>query len=137
MKQVNSQKTLILAKSEVKPEYRVETVQIPKRDWVKGHYRRGTYVKGYYRKDGTYVRGHYRRGGRVKGHWRTIGTEIATNTIKAYPYGFTSELLNDSVFGVLDSRYRSEKPDQEIQSQMESLRNTLKELENTKEVEEQ
>ena len=137
LKQLNAQKTLVLTKSQVKPEYRIEAVQVPKRVWVKGHSRRGTYVKPYRRKDGTYVRGHYRKGTWVKGHWRTVGTETVTRTTKKYPYGLTSELLNDSVFGVLDSRYRSEKPDQEIQSQMESLRNTLKELENTKEVEEQ
>jgi len=134
LKQVNRQKTVVLVKSQVKPEYRVETVQIPRRVWVKGHYRRGTYVKGYYRKDGTYVRGHYRKGGWVNGYWRTIGTETITRAIKKYPYNLTSELLNNSVFRILDSKYRTEKPDQEIQSQMESLKNTLKDLENTKEV---
>lgn len=156
LKQVNPQKTLVLTKSQVKPEYRVETVQRPKKvwvkphyrkgTWVKGHYRSGTYVKGYYRKDGTYVRGHYRKGGwvkghyrgggRVKGYWRTIGTETVTRTIIKYPYDLTSELLNSSVFRILDSKYSTEEPDQETQSQMESLENTLEDLENTKEVEE-
>jgi len=156
LKQVNSQKTLVLTKSQVKPEYRVETVQRPKKawverhyrkgTWVKGHSRSGTYVKGYYRKDGTYVKGHYRKGGWVKGHyrgggwvkgyWRTIGTETVTRTIIKYPYDLTSELLNSSVFRILDSKYSTEKPDQETQSQMESLENTLEDLENTKEVEE-
>ena len=154
LKQVNLQKTLILTKSQVKPEYRVETVQIPKEvwvkghyrkgTWVKGHYRRGTYVKGYYRKNGTYVRGHYRRGGWVKGYyrgggwvegyWRTVGTETVTRTIKRYPYDLTPELLNSSIHTILDNRYKTEEPNKEIQSQMESLKNTLRDLENAKKV---
>ena len=154
LKQANPQKTLVLTKSQVKPEYRVETVQRPKKvwvkphyrkgTWVKGHYRRGTYVKGYYRKDGTYVKGHYRKGGWVEGHyrgggwveghWRTIGTETVTRTIKKYPYNLTPELLNSSIYTILNNRYKTEEPNKEIQSQMESLRNTLKDLENTKEV---
>lgn len=146
LKQVNPQKTLVLTKSQVKPEYRVETVQRPKKvwverhyrkgTWVKGHYRSGTYVKGYYRKNGTYVKGHHRKGGWVEGYWRTIGTETVTRTIIKYPYDLTSELLNLSVFRILDSKYSTEEPDQETQSQMESLENTLEDLENTKEVEE-
>lgn len=131
LKQANPQKTLVLTKSQVKPKYILETIQVPKKVWVKGHYRRGTYVKGYYRKNGTYVRGHYRKGGRIKGHWRTVGTETITRTFKKYPYDLTSELLNNSVFGILDSKYMTEKPDQEIQSQMESLKNALRNLKNT------
>jgi len=156
LKQANPQKTVVLTKSQVKLEYRVETVQRPKKvwvkphyrkgTWVKGHYRRGTYVKGYYRKDGTYVKGHYRKGGwvkghyrgggRVEGHWRTIGSEPVTRTIKKYPYNLTPELLNSLIYTILNNRYETEEPNKEIQSQMESLRNTLKDLENTKEVEE-
>ncbi len=146
LKQVNPQKTLVLTKSQVKPEYRVETVQRPKKvwverhyrkgTWVKGHYRSGTYVKGYYRKNGTYVKGHHRKGGWVEGYWGTIGTETVTRTIIKYPYDLTSELLNSSVFRILDSKYSTEELDQETQSQMESLENTLEDLKNTKEVEE-
>lgn len=154
LKQANSQKTLVLTKSQVNPEYAVETVQRPEKvwveryyrkgTWVKGHSRRGTYVKGYYRKDGTYVKGHYRKGGWVKGHyrgggwvkghWRTEGTETITRTIKRYPYDLTPELLNSLIHTILGNRYKTEEPNKEIQSQMESLKNTLRDLENTKEV---
>ncbi len=154
LQQVNAQKTLILVKCQLKPENITEIVQIPKEVWVKGHYRKGTwvkghyrggtYVKGYYRKNGTYVRGHYRGGGWVKGHyrgggwvegyWRTLGTETVTRTIKRYPYDLTPELLNSSIHTILDNRYKTEGPNKEIQSQMESLKNSLRDLENAKKV---
>lgn len=38
--------------------------------YIDSHYRTGTYVRGYTRKDGTYVSPHYRSGGRVKGFTR-------------------------------------------------------------------
>ena len=38
--------------------------------WVNEHYRSGTEVEGYYRKDGTYVSGHCRKGCYVSGYWR-------------------------------------------------------------------
>ena len=144
LQQVNAQKTLVLVKCQLKPENITETVQIPKEVWVKGHYRRGTYVKGYYRKNGTYVRGYYRGGGWVKGYyrggglvegyWRTVGTETVTRIIKRYPYDLTPELLNSSIHTILDNRYRTEGPNKEIQSQMESLKNSLTDLENAKKV---
>lgn len=144
LQQVNAQKTLVLIKCQLKPENITETVQIPKEvwvkghhrkgTWVKGHYRSGTYVKGYYRKNGTYVRGHYRGGGWVEGYWRTLGTETVTRTIKKYPYDLTPELLNSSIHTILDNRYKTEEPNKEIQSQMEFLKNTLRDFENAKEV---
>lgn len=144
LQQVNAQKTLVLVRCHLKPENITETVQIPKEvwvkghyrkgTWVKGHYRRGTYVKGYYRKNGTYVKGHYRGGGWVEGYWRTVGTETVTRTNKRYPYDLTPELLNSSIHTILDNRYKTEKPNKEIQSQMESLKNTLRDFENAKKV---
>lgn len=132
LKQLNSQQTLVLIKSQIRPEYITETVQRPKRVWVKGHYRKGTYVRGYYRKNGTYVRGHYRRGGSVRGHWRTIGTETTTRTIKKYPYALTPELLNDLIFKILDVKYKAEESDQEVQSQIESLKEFVEKLESNR-----
>jgi hypothetical protein len=38
--------------------------------YIESHYRCGTYVEGYFRRDGTYVSPHYRSGGRVSGSYR-------------------------------------------------------------------
>jgi len=40
--------------------------------WINGHYRSGTYVNGYYRRDGTYVSGHYRNGCYVNGYYKRV-----------------------------------------------------------------
>ena len=66
---------------DIKQKTVTETLSINSRDeshngtrdgyiWIKEHYRSGTFVDGYYRRDGTYVRGHYRKGCKVSGHWR-------------------------------------------------------------------
>jgi len=130
LKQIDSQKTLVSIKSQVKPEYTTETSYIPKRTWVKGHYRKGTYVKGYRRKDGTYVKGHSRKGGWVNGYWRTTGTEAVTKTIKKYPYGIDSEILNNAVYTILDSKYEIEELSKEMNGeQIKRLREERIELE--------
>jgi len=130
LKQINFQKTLVSVKSQVKLEYTTETSYIPKKTWVKGHYRKGTYVKGYYRKDGTYVKGHYRKGGWVNGYWRTTGTKTVTKTIKKYPYGVDSEILNNSVYTILNSKYEVEELSKENnEEQIKKLREEKIELE--------
>lgn len=130
LKQINSQKILVSVKSQVELEYTTETSYIPKKTWVKGHYRKGTYVKGYYRKDGTYVKGHSRKGGYVNGYWRTTGTETVSKTIKKYPCGVNSEILNNSVYTVLNSKYKVEELSKEKnEGQIKKLREEKVELE--------
>ena len=129
LKPVDVQKVLVLVKSQVEPRYVTETFQRPKKTWVEGYQRQGAYVKPYRRKDGTYVKGYYKKGGSVKGHWRTVGTETITNTVKKYPYSLTSERLNMLIFSILNSKYATELPAEEIASQIASLKNSLKSLE--------